>query len=208
MMSSRWTKNRPHPSDRQFTIYIAHHYSSVITNDPSWSSVLALSLIKGESRRFAEQSVLANPAATEKELAEAEAALKPLVPSVDGLIINKQPWFPLIVAAVSLAIYVALPALIAALLFRGGLVLLVAGVTFVRADGERASRLRAFWRAIVAWSPLALALILAGVLQPRLGSFGTALFCSLFIGGLAIFSLALPTRGLPDRLAGTWPVPR
>jgi hypothetical protein len=31
---------------------------------------------------------------------------------------------------------------------------------------------------------------------------------SLFTDGLAILSVALPGRGLPDRLAGTWPVPR
>jgi len=41
------------------------------------------------------------------------------------------------------------PGLIAALLFRRGLVLLIAGVTFVRRDGMRASRLRVFWRGLV-----------------------------------------------------------
>jgi hypothetical protein len=34
------------------------------------------------------------------------------------------------------------------------------------------------------------------------------LFSLLFIGALAILSIALPQRGLQDRIAGTWPVPR
>ena len=72
---------------------------------------------------------------------------------------------------VMLAIYVCMPALIAALLFRGGLVLRMAGMTFVRRDGKRASRLRVFWRALVAWSPLWLALfgfiLMSGEPEPR-----------------------------------------
>ena len=105
-------------------------------------------------------------------------------------------------------IYVCIPALLAALLFRGGLVLLLARMTFVRKDGLRASRLRVFWRALVAWSPLLLALVLAGELKLWFSLFAASLIASLFIGGLAILSLALPDRGLPDRLAGIWPVPR
>jgi hypothetical protein len=30
----------------------------------------------------------------------------------------------------------------------------------------------------------------------------------VFLGGLVAVSLTLPNRGLADRLAGTWPVPR
>jgi hypothetical protein len=42
---------------------------------------------------------------------------------------------------------------------------------------------------------------------PGLNDLPFVLSCGLF-GGLAILSVALPKRGLPDRLAGTWPVPR
>jgi hypothetical protein len=37
------------------------------------------------------------------------------------------------------------------------------------------------------------------------------LACGLFLalfGSLAVLSAVMPERGLPDRLAGTWPVPR
>ncbi|MCX6924402.1 MAG: hypothetical protein NT154_14490 [Verrucomicrobia bacterium] len=111
------------------------------------------------------------------------------------------------VLATSLLAYVGLPALVAALVFRGGVVLLIAGVTYVRKDGQRASRLRLLWRALVTWSPLvpmaglsALALAKHWPWQPWLAL--------ALLGLLTAVSIALPTRGLQDRLAGTWPVPR
>lgn len=207
-MNSRWAKNQPHPTDRQFAIYIAQHYRPVITNDASWSSPLALALIKGEARRFAEQSVAENPAPAENEIADAAAALKDRLPPADGMKFMKLPWFPLVMVTVTLAVYVAAPALIAALAFRGGLVLLITGVTFVRRDGGWASRLRVFWRAMVAWSPLLLGLVLVILLRKPAGDLNAALLASLPICGLALISLLLPKRGLADRLAGTWPVPR
>ena len=52
---------------------------------------------------------------------------------------------------------VCVPAIIVALAFRGGLVLLMTGVTFVRQNGAPASRMRLFWRALVTWSVLLIA---------------------------------------------------
>ena len=195
--------------DRQIAIFIASHYRATITNDASWNSPIALSMIKGDDRRFAEQSVAEHPAPTEKEIADADAALKPYLLTFET---SAQPP-PLFFVTVLLGIYVCLPALIAALLFRGGLMLRMAGITFVRRDGRRASRLRVFWRAFVAWSPLWLALFgFASIFgKPnavcRSSELTLVLYCGLYCG-LAILSVALPERGLPDRLAGTWPVPR
>jgi len=207
-MNSRWTKNQPHPTDRQFAIYIAGHYRGVITNDAAWSSGFALTMIKGEARRFAEQSIAEHPAPTEEEIKEADAALKEPLTRAQAFDFSKKPWFPLLMTFSTLVIYVCIPALLAALLFRGGLVLLLARMTFVRKDGLRASRLRVFWRALVAWSPLLLGMVLTGLLKMWFGLFAAALVVSLLICGLTILSVALPDRGLPDRLAGTWPVPR
>ena len=72
----------------------------------------------------------------------------------------------------------------------------------------RASRLRVFSRAVLAWSPLLLVWLVVVMLKMPLGTFGAVLLASLLTSGLAILSVALPQRGLPDRLAGTWPVPR
>jgi hypothetical protein len=103
--------------------------------------------------------------------------------------------------------YVIVPSLIAALLFRGGLVLRVANVTFVRRDGVRASRLRIFWRALVAWSWFLPAVVIYAVLYKTSHAAGVIIVL-IFVGLLVVWSVMLPRRGLPDRLAGTWPVPR
>ena len=64
-------------TDRQIAVFIAGRYRATITDDAAWNNAIALSLIKGESRRFAEQSVADHPAPTVEEIAAAEAALKP-----------------------------------------------------------------------------------------------------------------------------------
>ncbi len=204
--------NRNRPTDRQFSIYIAHHYRATITHDASWSTPLTLGLLKGKARKFAEQSVAEYPAPTEAEIAEADAAVEKVMPKGMTFGATLPPWLPAAAMAGALVIYVCFPALVAALLFRGGLVLLIARVTFVRKDGVRASRLRAFWRALVAWSALAVGGAVFGavlaMLQGRAGVLTASIAAGFAVCGLTILSLALPKRGLQDRLAGTWPVPR
>jgi hypothetical protein len=200
-------KNAQLPADRLFAIYIARHYRGMITNEASWSSPFVLSMIKGEGRKFAEQSVAEHPAPTVEEIKEADAAVGKFVPKNQPFAGKAPPWLPAMVTVGSLVVYVCIPALIAALLFRGGLVLLIAGVTFVRKDGQRASRLRLLWRAIVTWSPSLLAFILSILAISKQVNWGPWLTLALPCL-LAVLSVALPGRGLQDRLAGTWPVPR
>lgn len=214
-----WARQDRGPTDRQFAIYIARHFRAVFTNETTWSSTFALAMIKGESRRFVETSVAETALSTAAEIAAAERAVQPLVPKQGMFTQLKQPRFALIILASTLVIYVGIPALIAALAFRGGLVLLIAGVTFVRKDGARASRWRVCWRGLVAWSSLGLVILGTWVLlsavygvKPTLDShlamYGWALASALLICALTVISVTLPKRGLPDRLAGTWPVPR
>jgi hypothetical protein len=196
------------PDDRLVALYIAQHYRTTVTND-AWMGAMSQVLIKGDARTFAERSVADHPTLTATEVEEADAALEKVVPKGGPFAGGRLPnWFWLAMFGVSLLFYVAAPALIAALLFRGGLVLLIAGVTFVRGDGSRAGRMRVFWRAIVTWCPVALAGILYGIVHHIAGVAVAAVAAGLFLATLVALSLALPNRGLQDRLAGTWPVPR
>ncbi|MGO9201651.1 MAG: protein kinase domain-containing protein [Limisphaerales bacterium] len=104
----------------------------------------------------------------------------------------------------TLAAFACLPALVA-LVFRGGPILFATGVAFVRRDGTPASRGRLFWRATVAWSPAMM--VLWALATPGI-SLGRPWLILGVVFGLAFLSVALPRRGLQDRLAGTWPVPR
>jgi len=202
-----WTKNSHGPTDRQFAVYIAVHYRHAITNPATWHGALSLSLIKGESRRFAEQSIAQHPAPAPEELADAEAAMKNYAPDVAWFPSARSVSFLLLAGSAMLALYVGLPAVLAALMFRGGLVLLTAGVTFVRKDGRLASRARMFWRSLVTWSPVGLVLLGSIIsMEEKIAWPGCVAFGLVFT--LTAVSVALPVRGLADRLAGTWPVPR
>jgi hypothetical protein len=190
--------------DHQLEIYIASHYRAEITEEASWKSVPAATTITGESRQFAEQCVADHPAPTAKEIADAEAAIKPHLPKPE---VYNSPIFSII--PVLLICYLFVPTLFTALVFRGGLMLRIAGMTFVRRDGAPASRLRIFWRTLVAWSPL---FVLAVVMGPVIHGPSYKLLSDTIVlaayGSLVILSTVLLNRSLPDRLAGTWPVPR
>jgi hypothetical protein len=207
-MHMPWLRNKPHPDDRTFAIYIASHYRQTITNAREWNTLYAVSTIAGENRKFAEQSLATYPNPTEKEINDATTAVKPLVPDARAMNFALKPWFPLVVFGASLLIYVCLPALLTALIFRSGLVLLACGVAVARCDGSRPSRLRIFWRSLVAWSPMILAPVLLAVLTSGKGDWIGPSLTVMAVIALATISLALPERGLPDRIAGTWLVPR
>jgi eukaryotic-like serine/threonine-protein kinase len=190
--------------DRQMAVFIASHYRSVIENESAWHSVLAMSLLQGEARRFAERSLVEHPNPTKVETSDADAAIKPNMPDPAEF---DPSWGATML--VTLIAYLFVPTVISAIAFRGGLILRIADVTFIRRDGAPASRLRMLWRTLMAWSPLLV--LLFGPGQRLFGPDDTRIPESvplLIFGALAVLSVLLPTRGLPDRLAGTWPVPR
>jgi uncharacterized RDD family membrane protein YckC len=203
-----WPRKLPHPTDQQFGIFIAQHYSGIITNEASWSDVLALTLIKGEARQFAEQSITNYPAPTQNEISEAETAVTHFVPNGKTLDFSARWWFVPMVFGAALGIYVCLPAVLAALICRGGLLLKVAGVTFVRRDGILASRVRVLWRSLVAWSPLIATPFIVGFSKVFSNTTTGMIIAGSLCAGLTVVSIILPKRGLPDMLAGTWPVAR
>jgi hypothetical protein len=192
--------------DRHLAILISGRYRSALDDKASWNGALTTAMIKDEGRQFAQRSLIDYPAPTKEQITEAEAALKRFIPPPNSV----KP-SPALMFFTMMFGYVFLPAAIAALLFRGGLVLRIANVTFVRRDGIPASRLRIFWRLLVAWVPCLILLCMIGpmqIAQPPI--FTTAAIAALYalLGFLVILSVLLPTRGLPDYLAGTWPVPR
>jgi hypothetical protein len=131
---------------------------------------------------------------------------------------------------------VLLPSLVSALAGRGGLGLRWSGLAVVTSDGQQASVLRGFWRAIVAWSPLLIGLLVmttgpnsalealltgsSGLLQPSIGvdltlnpgiaALRLALLATAAVAAAVMLAMAIwrPERSLQDRLAGTWLVPR
>ena len=123
----------------------------------------------------------------------------------------KQVTSPLIVLVVGFGngvLFVILPCLIASLLFRGGALVKALGIVFVKHDGARSSRWRVAWRSLLAWLPFLLLPVEVKLLTPVLGVNGSMFMAAGLSAALALVSALLPQRGLQDRLAGTWPVPR
>ena len=104
--------------------------------------------------------------------------------------------------------WAALLSVAAALLFRGGVLMRALGIAVVTRDGADASRLRMLWRACVAWSWLPLSVIVFSMLLPLIGFSASVAIAVPLIVGLVIWSAARRDRSLPDRIAGTWLVPR
>ncbi|MBX3746093.1 MAG: protein kinase [Verrucomicrobiae bacterium] len=195
------------PDDRLIGTYVAAHYGAIITNEPIWSGAMARIFIPPDAREFARRSLQDYASPQAEELAEAEKVLTPLTKTSRTASLPPGPLFIPLMIWSALAIYVGIPAVIAALAFRGGLVLLAAGVTYVRRDGTQASRPRLLWRALLAWSP-AFSAVLLSALALGLNSGWPALVGTVLAMILTAWSLCLPERSLPDRFAGTWPVPR
>jgi len=202
-------------------VYIAGRFGKTISDPATWSSLFAAAITL-DMREKARQIVAKYPHPSEKELAEAKAVVAPMVGGFDAMnsFIGGSPASVAAMQAAFMTLPLAIVSLVCAIAFRSGLAMLIFGVAAVKRDGSRAGRLRVFWRALVTWSPIlfglfgfvALGLWLfgkpadAGDMNVFLGSAG-GLALGLF-AVLAVVSALLPERGLQDRLAGTWLVPR
>ena len=91
-----------------------------------------------------------------------------------------------------------------------GVYLRLLGFEIVTADGARASRPRVTARAAIAWGPV-LPLLGYSFFVERLDDaalYALGPISLLFFVAGAAFAVARPVRGIQDRLAGTWIVPR
>jgi len=86
------------------------------------------------------------------------------------------------------------------------------GAALVNARGQRASRIRALWRAAVTWTPICVTLVVIK-LSPdppnyRLDMLTLETVLMALISAAAVWAVFHPSRSLQDRLSGTWIVPR
>ncbi len=200
---------------RALEVYVAGQFGGTLSDSAVSSSPFAASLFSPNQRRIAERAVAAHPKASEEEVTEATAQLQPFLDEMpDGLAglfgeAILQPSFIVSLAVGNFFVLMVVPSVICALLFRGGLLMYIFGIAVVTKNGARASRLRTFWRSLVTWSPCALLWMLI-VLLTAVGLTKTWSVClaPAVLIALIAWSLSMPVRGIPDRIAGTYPVPR
>jgi serine/threonine protein kinase len=118
------------------------------------------------------------------------------------------PWYQAVhVRTISGYAVFAIVALIVGVVFRGGL-LRIFGLEIVTARGQPARRFRVLARAVLIWSPLLLVPWVTPVLGRILPDLAATPWWLLAMLGGAIAVAINPARGVQDRLAGTWVVPR
>jgi hypothetical protein len=106
-------------------------------------------------------------------------------------------------------VMVAMPGLAAALTFRRGLIMRMFGIDCVTRAGAPASRLRMLWRSMLFNAPVLMAPIMLAFVYPLVPDMTAAALPIIgLVLALACWSCLLPRRGLSDRLAGTFPVPK
>src|SRR5262249_2006446 len=86
------------------------------------------------------------------------------------------------------------------------------GAALVNRRGERAARARALLRSAVPWLPVTATFYVFSI-SPRAPDYSVPILLlqTCIMGGMfaaAGWAIARPTRGIQDRIAGTWIVPR
>jgi len=198
------------PADRDAVeIVLAARYRSVLADQTIYAperfllltpahKTLADRILRRRVDPAAVDAAAARPAV--RDMFESAAHFEwPPIPGIVVILVYGTLWF------------VGLAGLVSALATRGAILRLL-GFDIVTADGRLARRGRVLARAAIAWSPVLLPLLavfvfegLGAHLPNMIPVFAVAL--AIQCAG-AIVAVAQPSRGLQDRLAGTWIVPR
>ncbi len=205
--------------------YIAGTYGSIVRDAQQWDAPIAQSLLSPKLRATVEKIVQDHPRPTEEEVSKARALLQPLLDNKVaerakelGLANKNQAIIDFLSASVMCVylLFTAFLSLFCAVAFRGGLMMRILGIAVVTNEGADASRLRMLGRSLIAWSPILLTPILLMFASPLMekASDQTVLrvlgLIAMVVLSLALGLAALATRGrgLHDRMARTWLVPR
>lgn len=218
-------KNIPVPEAKAaMETYIAGTYGAIVRDPQQWESPIARGLLTPKLRSLVEQMVKDHPQPTPEEVSKARALLQPLL---DTRVAERAKELGLagknhaidFLSASVMSVYLLFTAflsLFCAVAFRGGLMMRILGIAVVTNAGADASRFRMLWRSLIAWSSVLLTPVLFMFAAPflekpvdqdllRILGFSAMVVLSL---ALSFAAIATRGRGLHDRLARTWLVPR
>ncbi|MDB6006397.1 MAG: prkC 11, partial [Prosthecobacter sp.] len=202
--------------------YISAIYGPIVRDPQQWDNPISQSVLPPHLRTALEKMVKEHPQPAPEEVAKARMLLQPLLDirvaeRAKEIGLNKSHSYDFISTSV-MSVYLVFTAffsLFCAIAFRGGLIMRILGITVVKDDGTDASRGRLLWRGLIAWSPLMLLLAFAASIVPFFVKSSGAAMMYTEVLGLVILAvltflaaIAPRGRGLHDRLAKTWLVPR
>jgi eukaryotic-like serine/threonine-protein kinase len=198
-------------------IFVATRFPKMLSDPSLQSNPVAKAFMSPEQRALAERLMAAHPNPKEEDIRESAAFLEPRLRNNQQ---RMQSLFPRVFALTMPFVLFAdlVLGLLSALLFRGGLVLRWLGIAVVTQNGTEVSRSRALWRSMIAWSACAAVIVIAPIFYFHPIAIGIRLSSSVFlsiicmllaVSLIGIVAAAVnPERGLQDRLAGTYLVPR
>jgi hypothetical protein len=197
-------------------IYLAEHMARVIQDPATWDRSSAVK-ITGRGERERAQAVLERRRTrSPEEVRRAEATVAPILATQNrmlGKMSNLRGLTGIFTAALGGSFMaVAFFAFAGALATGSGFTFRPFGIALVNRRGQPISRVRALWRATVTWIPI-VGVALAFKFGPDVMNAGYAVLAlhlalnGVLIGG-AIWAWLHPSRGIQDRVAGTWIVPR
>ncbi len=201
---------------RQLKIYVPNRFKKQITDEGLWNGYYSLMKIEGDARELAEELVAKEPERSVEELERAFAGVKRFTVRAEAQILEQRGRMLETVGEVMVVaggyqflLFVVVPGMLGALMFRGGLLLRGSGLVLVGNDGRPAARWRVLVRNGIMWAPLVAApyaLMAEGI--PADAKVIGGLVGALGYGLGALVVLRNPSRGLQDRIAGTRLVPQ
>ena len=199
---------------RALETYCAARYAATYADERFWADGRARNIVE-PLRPLAVRVLAGHPSVPPDEAAAAEKFTRETL----GEQGTKRA------AATGTAIALSLPlaalgvcaalSLVLALVVRGGVMPRLLGLAVVNRRGTRVSRARGIWRALVAWSPIGLFWTYYFISRLLSRSFENTLLSIWIVTPLVVLALvgaawtiAHPSRGWHDRIAGTWVVPK
>jgi hypothetical protein len=211
--------DKPDPAMEQrrddIEIYMAEHMAGMIRRSETWENQNIKIGARG-GRERARRALDRHPARTPEQIRRADATAAPiLTEQAQGLarLSNARALAGIVVATFGgTFIAIAVFAAIGALATGSGFTFRTFGTALVNRKGQKISRVRGLWRAAVTWSPM-IALFFAFRYGPDITKGGYTflvldLMLIVVLGAGAVWAILRPSRGIQDRVSGTWIVPR
>jgi len=214
--SAEEPSNEQHRRERQAVeAFVSARFGTMIADENTWTNPFLAGLLLPQ-RAIAEGALVNYSNVSDADLTAlrsehptlmSELEEPPVIPQLSLAFLASAADEALVGMTILYAIY-AVGGLITAVLFRVGFTLRLFRVAIVTGAGTEASRGRTLFRSVVAWSPLVVLFFarqasIAGLFEP-----GRAALAGLLLAVGVTWAIARPARGLQDRIAGTWLVPR
>ncbi len=196
--------------------YLAGQHGALLRNPPLWSSSSqGQEGDQPELRRLASEIATRYPTVTSEELARSRETIRPILDRVrppQGSGFARSPRATVLTLMMAIGSLLGVfSSIVSSIAVPGGVATRLIGLAVVTRDGAEIGRMRSLARTLIACAPILVWLVSVPTqmdMGPGPGSvLAIGLVFSAMIAGV-VWTIAAVNRGLHDRIAGTWVVPR